>query len=348
MNGHASSSSFRVGFGTEDLVLRPEEPALYTRTSKRPAPFLDKIAFWKKGSANVWRLPLEAGRITGKEPILQTDTPRSILGSDAIEHKPLGLYLHPDQNSENLYALNASKKSPGYFRIPLQSDDLPIHYVSAGPEFREDFGKANSIAVHPDGSVFVSIFRPFSAGKGDEQPVFSRADADSLGASVSLLACYPGASEKWQPALWNVTGANGMAFWSPKAGQVDFFLADYNRKKVLRFNASEARKLELSDTFDIPFHPDNLAISGESLLVAGQYGTLSTTLNVIASAHFPTRSGIALLNLRQPNAKPALTPVQPPFGPAVATAVLYRDVIFCSYITGSEIRSFQVSGLSGA
>lgn len=348
MIGCASTTVFDVGPGTEDLVLRPEEPALYTRTASKPAPILDRVGFEENPGANVWRLVLDGeGRIVRREPVLVDAPNRSVVGDgSSISYRPLGLYLHPDVRSTHLYALNASSESPGFFVIHLDSDNDPIRLVRApdGKQYSKAFAKSNSLAVHPDGTVFVSIFRFLASARGDKQPVVSELEAERLKAPVSILAYHPDAIPKWRVVLWNVPGANGMAFWRRGDGRVDFLLSDYSRKSVLRFDSTDPRALRFLDRTELSFSPDNLTVRDNDLFVAGQSWLLTTVLNISLSSRIPTRSRIVRWNLSDSSAEPVATTLQPQLGPAVATAVPYDDTIFCSQISGREILTLRHGG----
>ena len=329
--GSSSENAFLVGPGTEDLVLRQQEPALYTRTVKmKGTPLLDTLRDCFRNTAGIWRLELDDSSIASKTRILDRRSERL---PDLRAFAPLGLYLHPGVNPDTLYAQNRSSKSPGFFKVPLDSDSSPVEFIEA-PTYSKAFSKSNSIAVHPSGVVYVSVFRVSSSAKGD--PVLSQRQVQKK-QPVSVLA-YDPKEDDWRPVVWNVPGANGMAVWTDPNGAHHLFLSDYHGNALFKFDASDPLKLVLADQKPVAFCPDNLTRTEDELWIAGQESGPAIVAHFLLSSRIPVWSRIATLDLMNPDATIWEAPVQPEKGPAVATAVPYRDTIFLSQILGREIR----------
>ena len=335
----STQTSYRVGPGTEDLVLHRQKETLYTRTSNPPGPLLDKLTALCQPPANVWRLHLSNGRIVDHEPVFDTDSDRQLRFTgtrpEEIHYAPLALYLHPTDTPTHLYVLNNSKKMPGFFIVPLAGQDGQVTFVSANSDTKA-FKNANSLAVHPDGTVYVSIFKP-GRTIGKRKPILV-GNLSNQKVFPSVIA-YDQKSRTWRTVVGDLPGANGMAFHSGATGKVELYLSDHTRKQILRLDATNPMSLTKPETVRLPLHPDNLTLDGDTLYIAGQRGIGSSAMNAIVFSRWPVYSGILEWNITRSGCTPRPTDLQPPWGgPAVATAVPHGDVIYCSHVTGSTIR----------
>ena len=329
-----------IGPGTEDVVYDADTDSLYVRTTSPPLPFLDRLFSGQRPPATIWRVKVADDRITHQESVRKPGFVNGLRLSELpLHYKPLALYLHPTKHPTELYALNPTEKSPGVIVIPLDEPDGAVRFVPAKTGATADFSEGNCMAVHPDGRIFVSLFRPFKILKSKTAPVATAAEARRKNAYSSVIMFDPRNPEAgWQTVLWNVGGANGMAFWTNPSGGVELILSDYSHRRIWRFEADEDGSLRTLSETSIQFRPDNLTISGDELFIAGQYNLISSYLNISFSSGIPTRSGILRWSLSKPDAEPVLTDPQPQGGPAVATAVPYHDFLIGSHITAPTLR----------
>jgi len=141
----------------------------------------------------------------------------------------------------------------------------------------------NGIAAFPDGSVYVSVMRPFPS-KENPQVVIQQA----VDTSNTVLAYQPpeggGEEGRWSTCITGINGANGLA---AGPGGRSLLVCAWHSKKVWSFARSPktrelVREKPIELFKDLAFHPDNIKRMSEGRYeLCGQTNFPATALHMI-------------------------------------------------------------------